>query len=152
MKINNLSILNKFNISKNEIIKKKEFNMSEITVSKKEELEEAKNKGYEKIIIKGELADKLHKTKKITTLSKTSLALIIGVIGAGVALTPFSGGTSLAISGITATGVGITTGVGATAIILAASLGIALILAIYKDYEEISYKDKELILRKKQIK
>jgi hypothetical protein len=124
--------------------------MSEIIVSKKEELEEAKNKGYERIIIKGELADKLHKTKEITRLSKTSLALIVGTIGTGVALAPLSGGTSLAISGITATAVGVTTGVGAAAIIFAASLGIALILAIYKDYEEISYKDGELILRKKQ--
>ena len=124
--------------------------MNTITVSKKEELEEAKNKGYEKIIISGELADKLHKTKKISTLSKTSLALIVGIIGTGVALAPLSGGTSLAISGITATAVGTTTGVGAAAIIVASSLGIALILAIYKDYEEISYKDGELILRKKQ--
>jgi len=126
--------------------------MGEITISTKEELEEAKNKGYEKIIIKGELADKLYKVKKITTLSKASLALIIGAIGAGVALSPFSGGTSLLVSGLTATAVGTTTGVGAATIILAASLGIALILAIYKDYEEISYKDGELILRKKQTK
>ena len=123
--------------------------MNEIIVYKKEELEQAKNKGYEKIIIKGELADKLYKVKKITTLSMASLALIIGAIGAGVALSPFSGGTSLLV---TATAVGTTTGVGAAAIILAASLGIALILAIYRDYEEISYKDGELILRKKQTK
>lgn len=122
--------------------------MNEIIVYKKEELEQAKNKGYEKIIIKGELADKLYKVKKITTLSKASLALIIGAIGAGVALSPFSGGTSLLV----ATAVGTTTGVGAAAIILAASLGIALILAIYRDYEEISYIDGELILRKKQTK
>lgn len=126
--------------------------MNEIIVYKKEELEQAKNKGYEKIIIKGELADKLYKVKKITTLSKASLALIIGAIGAGVALSPFSGGTSLLVPGFTATAVGATTGVGAAAIILAASLGIALILAIYRDYEEISYKDGELILRKKQTK
>ena len=124
--------------------------MREIIVSTKEELEKAKNTNYEKIIIKGELADKLHKTKKIATLSKTSLALIVGLIGTGVALAPFSAGTSLAISGITATAVGTTTGVGAAAIIIASSLGVALILAIYKDYEVISYKYGELILRKKQ--
>lgn len=109
--------------------------MNEITVYTKEELEEAKNKGYEKIIVKGELADKLYKAKKITTLNKTSLALIVGAIGTGVALAPFSGGTSLAISGITATAVGVTTGVGAAVIILVASLGVGFIIAIYKDYD-----------------
>jgi len=68
-------------------------------------------------------------------LNKTSLALIVGAIGTGVALAPFSGGTSLAISGITATAVGVTTGVGAAVIILVASLGVGFIIAIYKDYD-----------------
>ena len=108
--------------------------MSTIIVYTKEELEEAKNKGCEKIIVKGELADKLYKAKKITTLSKTSLALIVGAIGTGVALAPFSGGTSLAISGITATAVGVTTGVGTATILAISFLGIGL-FAIYKDYD-----------------
>ncbi|WP_198304436.1 hypothetical protein [Arcobacter vandammei] len=103
--------------------------MDTVTVTTKEELEEAKNKAYSEIIIKGEFANKFYKTKKIAKLGKASLAVII-----------------------TAIGVGATTGVGAAAIILASSIGIALIIAIFKDYEEISYKEGEFVLRKKQSK
>lgn len=109
--------------------------MDTIIVHTKVELEEAKSKGCEKIIVKGELADKLYKSKKITTLSKTSLALIVGAIGTGIAFAPFSGGTSLAISGITAATVGVTTGLGTATILAISFLGTSLLLAIYKEYD-----------------
>jgi hypothetical protein len=109
--------------------------MDSITVYKKEELEEAKNKGYQKIIVKGELAEKLYKARKVTTLSKTALGIVVAAIGTGVALTPFTGGTSLLISGITATTVGIATGVGTAAIIAASFFGITLLLAIFNGYD-----------------
>ncbi|PKN15437.1 MAG: hypothetical protein CVU67_00985 [Deltaproteobacteria bacterium HGW-Deltaproteobacteria-24] len=105
--------------------------MDTITVYNKDELKEAKNKSYSHIIVKGELADKLYKAKKITTLSKRKLALLAGFIGVGVALAPFTAGSSLPVSWVaTATAVGIST----ATLIAISFFGIVLLLAIFKDY------------------
>jgi len=116
--------------------------MSSIEVSTKSELEAAKDKKYSKIIVTGELADNLKKTKKIAYMSGAAIAALIATIAA----TPFTGGLS-GVAGFTAAAA--FTGVEIGVIILAASVGVTLIVAIFKDYDEISYNDGKLVLKRK---
>jgi MFS family permease len=125
--------------------------LENIVVTTKEELKTAQESKVDEIIVAGALADKLYKAKKIAKLGKKALMVVATAIGVGVALAPASGGTSLAVSGITAVGVGATTGVGTAAIIAASAIGLALVLAIFEGYEEISYESGKLVLRKKQV-
>lgn len=116
--------------------------MAQKVVYTKKELKEAKNQKVDKIIVKGELADKIHKSKKIAKLGKGAVALLIASVGAA----PITGGLStFALAPIAAA-----TGVQIAVIIAAASVGIALIIAVFKDYDEIIYKDGELILKRKK--
>ncbi|WP_244834935.1 hypothetical protein [Clostridium sp. BJN0001] len=64
---------------------------------------------------------------------------------------PFTAGTSLGISALAAAPVVITTGASIPAIILASSLGIGFIIAIFRDYDEIefdAFKPKIILKRK----
>jgi hypothetical protein len=116
--------------------------MNSIKVSTKAELESAKDKKYSKIIVTGELADSLKKTKKIAYISGVAIAALI----AAIAATPFTGGISGAV-GLTAAAA--FTGVEIGVIILAASVGITLIVAVFKDYDEISYENGKMVLKRK---
>ena len=114
--------------------------------STKAQLEQAKKAGEAEIIVKGELADKLKNSKKVALLSGAGLAALTAALGMATVAAPVTGGLSF----FAAAPVAAITGMEIAAIITAASLGIALIIALYKDYEEISYKQGELKLRKKQ--
>ncbi len=138
-----------------------------IIVTTKSELESARKKKYEEIIVTGKLANDLKKSKIIAYASAATLA----VVTAAIIAIPFTGGLSAAgaVSALAlesaavgftaatagasaataATAVGLT-GIEISTIIVVASLGITLILAVFKDYEEISYSDGTLTLRKKQ--
>ncbi len=113
-----------------------------ITVSNKKDLKQAKEDGYNEIIVEGKLADDLKKTKKIAIASGVTLTAITAAIG----LAPSTGGLSL----VAAAPIAAMTGFEVAAIIIAASLGLGLIIALFKDYEEISFEDGKLVLRKKQ--
>ncbi|PTX14767.1 hypothetical protein SAMN04488598_1714 [Halanaerobium congolense] len=116
--------------------------MSKKTVYTKDELKKAKEQKIDKIIVKGELANKLHKSKKISKLGKGAVALLIASVGAA----PITGGLStFALAPVAAA-----TGLQIAAIIAAATVGIALIIAVFKEYDEIKYKDGELILKRKR--
>lgn len=115
---------------------------SSITVTTKSELESARKEKYEEIVVTGKLANELRKSKSIVYASAGALGIVI----AAIAAMPVTGGLSrFAVAPVAAL-----TGLEISAIIIAASLGISLILAIFKEYEEISYSDGKLILRKKQ--
>lgn len=116
--------------------------MASITVATKSELESARNKKYEEIVVTGKLANDLKKSKSIAYAGVAT----IGVLTAALAAMPFTGGLS-AVAGIAP--VAALTGLEISAIIIAASLGIALIIAVFKDYEEISYSDGKLTLKRK---
>ncbi len=116
--------------------------MSSITVSTKSELSSARDNGYDEIIVVGKLASDLKKAKTITYAG----AVTITALGAALAAIPFTGGLSV----FAAAPIAALTGLEISAIIIAASLGIALIIAVFKDYEEISYRSGELTLRKRQ--
>jgi len=116
------------------------------TVTTRKELEEAKNNGADEILVTGELADKLKKAQKISTMGKAGLATLTGIIGAAVITAPMTGGLSVAAVAAPAAAM---TGVGVAAIIAASALGIALVIALFKDYEEIEYSQGSLKLRKR---
>lgn len=120
--------------------------MESVYVATKDELKQASSSGAIEIVVEGELADKLRTTKKIATLGKYALGLVTAAAAGSIALTPVTGGASL----VGLAPVAAFTGIEVAAIIVAASLGIGLILAVFKGYEEISYSKGHLVLRKKQ--
>ncbi len=116
-----------------------------ITVTTKSELESARNNKYEEIVVTGKLAKDLKKSKSIAYAGVAGGATI-AILTAALAATPFTGGLSM----LAAAPVAALTGLEISAIIIAASLGISLVIALFKDYEEISFSDGTLTLRKKR--
>lgn len=115
--------------------------MSVVTVRTKDELATARKSGAEQIVVQGELADKVKRGKKIALAGSITIA----ALGAALAATPMTGGLSI----LAAAPVAALTGLEIAAIIAAASIGLALIIALFKDYEEISYENGKLVLKKK---
>jgi hypothetical protein len=121
--------------------------MNSITVKTKEALKKAKNENYEQTIVIGAFANKVKRAKKVELLAPAALAGLLAVLGISVAIAPETGGASFyaaAVAGAALTGVEI------TSIIASASVGIILIVAVFKGYEEISFESGKLVLLKKQ--
>ena len=115
--------------------------MTSRTVTTKDQLESAKNSRVDEITITGRLANDLKKSKKIAYASTGTIAMLTTALAA----TPFTGG----LSAIGLIPIAAITGFEIAAIIIAASIGITLIIAIFKDYEEVDYEDGRLRLRRK---
>lgn len=99
-----------------------------LQVRTKSELKQAIENGEKKIIVKGELAEKIHEAEGVKKLSKTALA----VLAAALAATPFTGGASGVVGAAALT---VTTGLSIACIVAVAFLGLALILLITNDYD-----------------
>ena len=112
-----------------------------VTVTTKSELESAKASGAGEIIVSGSLASDLKKAKKIALAGAVTLA----ALGAALAAMPFTGG----LSALAAAPIATLTGLEIAAIIAATSVGLSLVIAVFKDYEEVSYENGKLILRRK---
>ncbi|MGF1764110.1 hypothetical protein [Aliivibrio kagoshimensis] len=110
-------------------------------VRTKEELTRAKDREENEIIVVGKLADELKKTKKLAYVGTGTL----DVLTTALVATPFTGGMSM----FAAAPLAALTGMEISGIIIAASLGITLVIAVFKGYDEISYKKGELILKRK---
>ena len=121
-----------------------------VVVTTKAQLKQAKEAGEKEITINGDLANKLKKSKQIAMLGGVSLGILVAALGGATVTAPVTGGMSYLALASVAAPVAAITGIEIAAIIVASSLGIALIIALFKDYEEISYKEGELKLRKKQ--
>ena len=102
--------------------------MQSVIVRTKEELKEAKEKRTPEIIVEGELAKDLKKAQKIRTLGPVA----IGVLGVGIAGIPITGGIS---AGLAFSTVAATTGLSISVIIIIIALGLAFLLAFYKNYD-----------------
>jgi len=103
--------------------------VSSLTVTTKEQLKKAKESNVNEIIIVGELAENLKKAKTITTLG----AGVITVLTVALAITPASGGLSLAA----VAPIAFTTGLSASVIIAIIAVGgVTLTIALFKDYDE----------------
>ena len=115
------------------------------TVRTKQELDAAMKLGVQEIVVEGELAKHVKDGQRVGKIGAATLA----VLGAAIAALPF-GGISLAI----AAPIAALTGLEIALIIAVVFVGLALLIAIWKEYEEISfgYCDGEwrLVLRKKQ--
>ncbi|MGY0335915.1 hypothetical protein ACVQKW_16190, partial [Edwardsiella tarda] len=104
-----------------------EKEVSQLTVYTKENLIYAQEIKTDEIIIIGKLAKQVHNTRVIANIKGKALFLLFAAIAAG----PFTGGSSLTLAAASLAGTEI------AVIITAISLGISLIMAISKDYEEI---------------
>ena len=115
-------------------------------VATKQELKAAKERGDVEIIVEGELANKLKKAKKVTMVGAGTLALLTVVIGAATVTAPVTGG----ISYFAAAPVAVMSGLEISAIIIASALGLALLIALFKEYEEVEFSNGKMVLRKRQ--
>ena len=116
-----------------------------MNVETKQELDAARAQGVRDIVVLGALADKLHRSRTIAKLSAASLAALAAVVGVAVVTGP----ETLGLSMFAASGVAAMTGVEIAAIITASSLGLALVVAIWKGYESIGYEAGRLELRRR---
>ncbi len=117
-----------------------------MNVTTNKELEAARTNRVSEIVVVGKLADKLHRSRKIAKLSAATLAVLIAALGVAVLAGPETLGFSVYAVGAVAAGM---TGIEIAAIIAAVSVGLALVLAVYKEYDEISYESGKLSLRRK---
>lgn len=109
-----------------------------VVVQTKQQLAAACESGAQEIVVKGELAKRLKDGKKIRKVGAGTLA----ALGSAIIAFPFTGGlsASMALSISASTGVG-------TALVLAAILvGLSLLLAVWKEYDEIDYSHSPLSL------
>jgi len=120
--------------------------MSAVEVTTKEELEIARKSNAPLIVIKGDLADQLKRSKAILKISKLGLAFLTVAFTGAAITSAASGGFSLGLLAPAAA----FTGLEVAAIITAVSLGLAMIIALFKGYEEISYEHGKMSLRRKQ--
>lgn len=96
------------------------------TVTTKTELKNAIKRKDNKIIVQGELAASVYKSKKVAALSGATLIMLSVVLVA----TLFTGGISLAAVGEIAAMVG----VGISAVIAVVAVGGIVVVALFKDY------------------
>jgi CBS domain containing-hemolysin-like protein len=118
--------------------------MASVTVRTRDELEAAKNAKAQQIVVVGKLADDLKKTRKFAKLGAVGVAAIVAAVG----LAPVTAGLSTLSLGAVAT----VTGVEIIGVITAASLGLSLILAIYKGYDVEYEAGGKVIFKRKEGK
>lgn len=97
-------------------------------VRSKAELEKAKDQGDLEIVVEGEFAIQLRTARRLIHIAPKALAIVVAAIAAA----PFTFGVSLL-------GAAALSGVEIALIIAAAAIGIALIMAIEREYEEIEF-------------
>lgn len=114
-------------------------------VSTREELKAAQEAKVKEIVVVGELAGKLRKAKKVALLGRVALAALAATLGVATFTAPVTGGVSY----LAAAPVAALTGVEIAAIITATALGVSLVIAVFKDYEEISFENGKMTLRRK---
>ena len=113
--------------------------MSTKTVRTKDELKAAQEAKVDEIVIQGELATKIKKAKKITKIGAAGLVVLTTILGAATVTAPVTGGLSYFVAAPAVAPAAALTGTEIAVIIVAASVGIALIFAIFKEYEEIEF-------------
>lgn len=112
-------------------------------VSSKEELDEAYRRGWKNIQVVGKLAGQLYRTQKLMRLSPLALGGLVG----SLSLAPATGGLSMLVGAVPTMGM---SGVSIGALILAASIGVSLILGVFNNYEVVEFENGRLTLRKKE--
>ncbi|WP_079518082.1 hypothetical protein [Kosakonia radicincitans] len=112
--------------------------MDSVTVTTKEQLKKAKEDNVEIIIVEGELARDLKRSKKVVLAITGASGIALAGLIAAVTAAPATGGASfLAYAASTGATAATFSGIEIASIILAGSIGITLLISIFKDYEEI---------------
>lgn len=112
--------------------------MDLVTVTTKEQLKKAKEDKVDVIVVEGELAENLKRSKKVAIAAAGVSGVALTGLIAAIAAAPATGGTSfLLYAGAAGTSAATFTGIEIASIILAGSIGITLLVGIFKDYEEI---------------
>lgn len=125
-------------------------------VTTKEELQKAYDEKVDKIIVEGQLAKKIKKTQKLKYVAPATIVGLggsIAIVAGGIAAAPVTGGVSLAASGAATAAISAQTGLSIAAVIMAVSVGIALLMAVFKDYDvEVKHGDSSVTLMRKKGK
>ena len=119
-----------------------------VVVYTKEELADATRRKERRIVVKGELAAKISASfKGLRNLSASSLNTLALVLSGAALFAPFTGGVSLGAAGTVMGTVG--AALTASAIAAISAIGVALIVAVFKGYDEIKLSGGgiELVLR-----
>lgn len=107
-----------------------------VVVYTAEELKAAQEAHSERIVVKGELARKLETALKgLGSLSATSLNALALCLSGAALFAPFTGGVSLGAAGTVMGTVG--AALTATAIAAISAIGLSLVLAVFRGYDEI---------------
>lgn len=123
---------------------------SSVVVYTKEELDEAQKSQAERIVVKGELGRKLHTAfKGLKSLSSSSLNALALCLSGAALFAPFTGGVSLGAAGTVMGTVG--AALTASAIAAISAIGLALVIAVFKGYDEVKLGGGgvELVIKKK---
>ena len=118
-----------------------------------EELAQAQKDKAERIVVKGELAEKLKVALKgLRSIGAGSLNTLALCLSGAALLAPFTGGVSLGAAG-TAMGT-LGAALTATAIAAISAIGLALVIAVFKGYDEVKLGGGgvELVIKKHKDK
>ena len=118
-----------------------------------EELAQAQKDRAERIVVKGELAEKLKVALKgLRSIGAGSLNTLALCLSGAALLAPFTGGVSLGAAG-TAMGT-LGAALTATAIAAISAIGLALVIAVFKGYDEVKLGGGgvELVIKKHKDK
>lgn len=124
-------------------------------VKDKNELKKAYEDKVDEIIITGDFAKKMNKAKVISKMTPAKLAILGAALTAasgGIAMSPFTLGASFVISIAAVTPVAVKTGISISAVIAISSIGLALLMAVFKEYDVIEAKkgDFKVVLKKRK--
>lgn len=122
-----------------------------VVVATPEELSAAYQRKAERIVVVGELAAKLGQAfNGLRKLSASALNTLALVVSGAALLAPFTGGVSLGAAGTVMGTLG--AALTASAIAAISAIGVALVVAVFKGYDEVKLKggSLELVLRKRK--
>lgn len=107
-----------------------------VVVYTAQELADAQRQGAERILVKGQLASKLETAlKAIRSVGASSLNTLALVVSGAALLAPFTGGVSLGAAGTVMGTLG--AAVTAAAIAAISAIGLSLVVAVVKGYDEV---------------
>lgn len=124
-------------------------------VKNRNELKKAYEDKVDKIVITGDFAKKVNKAKVICKMTPAKLAVLVAALtaaGGGIAISPFTSGASSVIGIAAAVPAAAKTGISISSIIAISSIGLALLSAVFKEYDVIEVKkgDFKVELRKRK--
>lgn len=126
-------------------------------VKNKNELKKAYEDKVDKIVITGDFAKKVNKAKVICKMTPAKLAVLgaaLTAAGSGIAISSLTLGASSVIGIAAAVPAAAKTGISISSIIAISSIGLALLSAVFKEYDVIEVKkgDFKVELRRRKKK